>query len=250
MTLVEILKLSKTMFLFFIFVSLVEPKRNSRGRDLDTTPIYSTLQYRSKTTWLSLSIDMAVIDDMAVIVDSLSTTKLPPSTTTSSRTSDKTQTSSTSHMTTKRPLTSKPWKISSSKESKTFRRSYTTYTYPRDPREDFNFISARNESELDEFIAIKCNQGGEMDLYFGELENKCILIIFCCGPNKNPEKVVHYIPMRNGSINQKVRALYSGFLVIQYNLYCTTSTRSRPVILVGIIFNLHVRNLKNLIENT
>ena len=195
MTLVEILKLSKTMFLFFIFVSLVEPKRNSSGRDLDTTPIYSTLQDRSKTTWPS-------------------PTKSPPSLTTSSRTSNKTQTSSTSHMTTTRPLTSKPWKISSSKESKTFRRSYTTYTYPRDPREDFQFISARNESDLDEFIAMKCNQGGEMDLYFGELDNKCIFIIFCCGPNKNPEKVVHYIPIRNGSINQKLRALYSGFLVI------------------------------------
>ena len=188
------------MFLFFIFVSLVEPERNSRGRDLDTTLIYSTLQDRSKTTWLS-------------------TTKLPPSTTTSSRTSNKTQTSSTSHMTTTRPLTSKPWKISSSKESKTFRRSYTTYTYPRDPREDFQFISARNESDLDEFIAMKCNQGGEMDLYFGELENKCIFIIFCCGPNKNPEKVVHYIPIRNGSINQKVRALYSGFLIILHYIY-------------------------------
>lgn len=181
MTLIEILKLSKTMFLFFIFVSLVESKRNSRGRDLDTTPIYSTLQDRLSSTW--------------------------PSTMTSSRTLNKTQTLSTSHMTTTRPLTSKPWKISSSKESKTFRRSYTTYTYPRDPREDFQFISARNESDLDEFIAMKCNQGGEMDLYFGELENKCIFIIFCCGPNKNPEKVVHYIPMRNGSTNQKVRAL-------------------------------------------
>ena len=176
MTLVEILKLSKTMFLFFIFVSLVEPKRNSSGRDLDTTPIYSTLQDRSKTTWPS-------------------PTKSPPSLTTSSRTSNKTQTSSTSHMT-------------------TFRRSYKTYTYPRDPNEDFQFISARNESDLDEFIAMKCNQGGEMDLYFGELDNKCIFIIFCCGPNKNPEKVVHYIPIRNGSINQKLRALYSGFLVI------------------------------------
>ena len=177
------------MFLFFLFVSLVEPKRTSRGQDLDTdTPIYSTLQDRSKTTCPS-------------------TTKLPPSTTTSSRTSDKRQTSSTSHLTTPRTLTSKPRKISSSKESKFFKRSYTTYTYPRDPREDFQFISARNESDLDEFIAMKCNQGGEMDLYFGELENKCIFIIFCCGPNKNPEKVVHYMPIRNGSTNQKVRAL-------------------------------------------
>ena len=186
----EILKLSKTMFLFFIFVSLAEPKRNSSGRDLDTTdtPIYSTLQDRSTTTWPS-------------------TTKLPPSTTTSSRTSDKTQTSWSSHMTTPRPLTSKPWKISSSKESKTFKKSFTTYTYPRDPREDFQFISARNESDLDEFIAMKCNQGGEMDLYFGELENKCIFIIFCCGPNTIPEKVSHYIPIRNGSANQKARAL-------------------------------------------
>ena len=107
----------------------------------------------------------------------------------------------------KGPPASKAPKIYSSKDSKgAYKRGFTTHTYPRDPREDFVFIWARNESHLDEIIAMKCNQSGEMELYFGELENKCIYIIFCCGPNKHPEKNVWYMPRRNGLANQAVRA--------------------------------------------
>ena len=100
-----------------------------------------------------------------------------------------------------RPPSSKPPKHNSSKDSKTHKWGFTTHTYPRDPREDFVFISAKNESDLDEIISLKCNQSDEMEMYFGELENKCIYIIFCCGPNKHPEKNVEYMPRRNGLAN-------------------------------------------------
>ena len=197
------------MILFFIFISLVEPRENSRGRDSHKTetPPHSASHRSPTTTWPS-------------------TTKLPP-TTTSERsdttrvvqgtildatqmllypTSPLTNSSlSTGFYAKGHPATKLP-QINSSNDSKNYKRSYTTHTYPRDPKEDFVFIWARNESDLDEITAFKCNQSGEMDLYYGELDNKCIYLIFCCGPNKHPEKTVEYMPRRNGLANQAVKA--------------------------------------------
>ena len=83
-----------------------------------------------------------------------------------------------------------------------------SYNYLGNPSEDFEFISAQNKSELDDIVAIKCEKGGEMDTYYGEiLENKCILIIFCCGPNLSPQEVVYYQPRRNGLKNRYVQPI-------------------------------------------
>ena len=80
-----------------------------------------------------------------------------------------------------------------------------TDTYAIYPGENFELISAQNASQLDKLVPVKCNQRDEMDLFFAELDNKCLYIIFCCGPDINPEKILHYMPRRNSLVNRIVQ---------------------------------------------
>ena len=133
-----------------------------------------------------------------------STTKLPPTTTFRPETAE-TILFSTSQMLTSSSSTSRlsttfftPKIVYPITEPKTTQKSLTTHTYPKDPSENFQFISAANESDLDEIIELKCEKGGEMDVFFGELENECIYTIYCCGANIHPVKNIYYMPKSYG----------------------------------------------------
>ena len=163
-SLAQILKMLRIMLLFFIIPSCIFPRKISRGRNLETT------------TWPS-------------------TTKLPPTTTFRSETAETILFPTSQMSTSSYPIEFLTPRIIYLKPT---RKSFTTHTYPRDPSENFQFISARNESDLDEIIAVKCEKGGEMDVYYGELENQCIFTIYCCGPNIHPKKNIYFIPKSYG----------------------------------------------------
>ena len=135
------------MFLFLIFISLVDSRKNSNHQNASSTE--TTLNSISKPT--------------------------------------------------KTPRTEEP--------VKNIKKGFATKTdtYPLYLSENFELISAQNASQLDKLVPVKCNQRDEMDLFFAELENKCLYIIFCCGPDINPEKILHYMPRRNSLVNRIVQ---------------------------------------------
>ena len=152
------------MFLFFLISSCIFSRKLSKGKNGETT------------TW-----------------ESTTTTTFRPETA-------ETILFSTSHMLTSSSSTQflTPRIIYPITEPKTTRKSFTTHTYPQDPSENFQFISAANESDLDEIIELKCEKGGDMDVFFGELENECIFTIYCCGANVNPAKNIYFMPKSYG----------------------------------------------------
>ena len=158
----------RRMFLFLVIPSCIFSRKLSKGKNLETTTWQSATKFNFEIQFRPETAETLLFPTSQMLTSSSSTKFLTPRII--------------------NPIT----------EPKTIRKGFTTHTYTKDPSENFQFISAANESDLDEIIELKCEKGGEMDVFFGELENECIFTIYCCGANIQPVKNIYYMPKSYG----------------------------------------------------
>ena len=191
----------KTLFLFFILISFVNPRKNLTGRNFEfeneneLSPDKDIFFGETISNTISIPLVLTSLGSVSnSTVSSLATT---------------TTISLTPYQ---EPIDILP-SVSRSTQTQTTTRTELMGTHSSQSLmqtknlKDFEFISAQNKSELEKIVAIKCENGGKMDSYIAEiLENKCIFLIVCCGPNVKPQAQVYYQPRSNGLKNQAVQA--------------------------------------------
>ena len=197
--------MSKTLFLFFILISFVNPRKKLTGRnfEFENENEFSPDKDNFFGETISKTISIPLASTPLVLTSLVSA---------SNSTVSSVATSTIISLTTyQEPIVILP-SVSRTTQTQTTTGTELTGTHSsQSPMQtknlkDFEFISAQNKSELEKIVVIKCENGGKMDSFMAEiLENKCIFLIVCCGPNVKPQAQVYYQPRSNDLKNQAVQ---------------------------------------------